>query len=162
MSSRFQDLAASLSFGPLFHFYIPGHSNVSSRLFVLSGFLVQHCHCCVPDDRVLCTVPLLRNRLSLCGQRPISSGTHPCPASVSSGFSAPYGQILIPMPLIQCSVSFHCSISFSRDLLGLYISSGFASKSVAFVFPRQAISFHQAFMLAPILSRQASKLPFIS
>jgi hypothetical protein len=52
-------VAAVSGLGPLCHCCIPGHSNVSSRTSVLSGFLVPHCPGCISCDRVPCAVPLL-------------------------------------------------------------------------------------------------------
>jgi hypothetical protein len=55
------------------------------RTSIFWRFLLQHCSCHDPDN-VSYAVPLLHDRLSLCGRKPTSSGTHPCPGSVPSAF----------------------------------------------------------------------------
>jgi hypothetical protein len=60
----------------LSHFCVPVLADTFSRTSVLSKFLVQHCHCLVPDARVPCAMS------SSWQQRLISSGIHNLPGSV--------------------------------------------------------------------------------
>jgi hypothetical protein len=71
------DVAAICCLRPLFPCCLPGMTVFSSRVSVPSWFLVQPCPCLVPEVCVHCAVPLLHSGLSLCGWRPISSGTYP-------------------------------------------------------------------------------------
>jgi hypothetical protein len=36
--------------------------------------------------QIPCAIPLMHGGSSLCGRKPVSSGTHHCPSSVSSAF----------------------------------------------------------------------------
>jgi hypothetical protein len=56
---------------PLFHWCLPVLPNVSSRMSVLSGFLIQTCPCLAPY-----TVQEWHGGSSLCRWQPTFSGTH--------------------------------------------------------------------------------------
>jgi hypothetical protein len=84
MSSRFQDVAAPLSLGPLLHCRLPVAPNIYSRKSVLSRFLIQHWPCLVPNYRVPDALQEWHGGSSLCTRRSTSSGTHHRPGSVSS------------------------------------------------------------------------------
>jgi hypothetical protein len=66
-------VAAVLGFGLLCHCCIPGPSNASSEMPVLSGFLVPYCPGRMSCDRVPCAVPFLYFGSSSCQLWPIPS-----------------------------------------------------------------------------------------
>jgi hypothetical protein len=73
--------AAVLGLGPLCHCCIPGPSNVSSRMSILSGFLVPHRPGCISCDCVPCAVARLYCGSSSCRLWQITSVTHNFPGS---------------------------------------------------------------------------------
>lgn len=84
MSSHFQDTAAPLSLGPLFHCCLPVSLNISFQTSILSEFLAQPCSCLVCDNSGPYAMQEQHSRSSLCRQRLTSSKSHHCPGSVSS------------------------------------------------------------------------------
>jgi hypothetical protein len=74
-------VAVALDLGTLYHFCIPGPSNVYSPPFVLSGFSVQCRLFLVFEARLPCVVPLLHCRSSSFRRRPIYSAVHNFPGS---------------------------------------------------------------------------------
>jgi hypothetical protein len=84
----FSFLRRSCSFKPVPYAVVAFRLRPTSAL---SGFLVQHCPCLVPDYRVPCAVQKWHGASSLCGRRPTTSSTHHRPRPVSSAVGGPYG-----------------------------------------------------------------------
>jgi hypothetical protein len=154
MPSPSSGFVATLSLGRLYHYGLPGECVVSSRTFVLSRFLLQHCPCLVPDDRVPCVVQELHGESSLWSRRPGSWTLFlSCWRRPTARCRSPYR--FFSADSFRCGIFFRDFLALESDCISTEVSSLLSGQ--AFVASWQAVvPFHCALISTIISFRLAS------